>query len=162
MPRDYKAPRRKPNPPPAVSLVQGRPPTYKPEFDELTYRLALLKLTDEEQAAFFGIAPQTMYLWDVQYPSFKEARDNGKERTDAAVVASLVQSALGYSHQAEKVMVIDGNINIVRYTERFPPNVKAAELLLSNRQPQRWRMKSRDEDATQHSVEIVIKGGLPE
>lgn len=162
-PQDKKAPRRKPNPPPAIKLDPWRPTVYAPEFDETSYRLSLLKLTDEEQAKFFGVAVSTLTLWDKKHPSFRVSRENGREKADLDVIVSLRERAIGYKHKAEKIfMTKDGEIIRAEYIEQYPPDAKSIELWLNNRQPQRWRMKSRDEDATQHSVEIVIKGGLPE
>lgn len=153
--------RKSSNPPPPIELKQGRPSSYAPEFDETVKRLRLLMLTKVEIATFFGVAPNTLDLWGQRHPSFRQAYAEGGEEADFGVVLALRHRAMGYSHKAEKIMIVDKEIVREEYTEHYPPDTAAASLWLSNRQRGKWKLKQ--DDASQDtSVQIKITGGLPD
>lgn len=161
-----KKTRKKPNPPPAVTISPGpgQPTAYKPEFVELVYRLSLLGMTDEEAAKFFNVNEATLKRWDQAHPEFRASRVRARDEADADVAVKLRDRALGYSHKSEKIF-LDRNGGVVRAEtiEHYPPDTKAAELWLFNRQPDKWRPR-RDPAEADRDNELTIKivGGLPE
>lgn len=137
----------------------GRTTGYKPEFDDQAYKLTLLGLTDTEMSAFFQISEQTLNSWKKLHPSFLVSIMQGKELADAKVADALYHRALGYKHDAVKIMQVDGEVVQVPYTEHYPPDTQAASLWLRNRQPHKWRSRDVDGD-TSKELKITIQGGL--
>jgi hypothetical protein len=125
----------------------GRPSRYREDYPDQAYRLALLGLTDEEMAQFFGVDGATLYRWDSAHPEFREARARGKIPADAKVAEKLYHRAIGYEHDAVKIFMPSGAEEPVYapYIERFAPETNAAALWLSNRQGGKWKLKSTSE-----------------
>jgi len=139
-----KKTRRRPNPPPAVKLEplgSGRPQTYKQEFAELAYRMALLGLTDVELAKFFNVDDGTVYAWDAAHPEFSEARARGKLAADGDVAAKLYHRACGFDHADTHVAVSNGTVILTPLIKHYPPDTQAAMWWLKNRQKDRWKDK---------------------
>lgn len=119
----------------------ARPSDYKAEYAEQAYKLCLLGATDKELGDFFSVTEQTVNNWKSKHPEFFESLTRGKMAADAQVAESLFKRALGYSHPAEKIMVVAGTVQREQYTEHYPPDTPAASLWLRNRQPEKWRDK---------------------
>jgi hypothetical protein len=158
---------KKPNNPLPVEAAKkalGRPPVYKPEYDELVERLALLTMTDEEMASVIGVNVSTFKKWDVAHPSFRSARVAGRIEADAEVAQALKHRAKGYSHPAVKIFMPAGATSpvVVNYTEHYPPDTNAAALWLSNRQGGKWKLKPGEEKSTDVGITIKVEGGLPD
>lgn len=118
----------------------GRPSSYKPEFDQLVYKLTLLGLTDKQMANALEVQESTFYLWKKEHPSFSEALKEGKEKADANVSVSLYKRACGYDLVEEKETTnADGEKVVQTTTKHVPPDTAAAFIWLKNRQPQIWR-----------------------
>ena len=122
-------------------MPAGRPTAFKPEYVEQAKKLAELGATDRELAEFFYVSESTLYLWKHTQPEFSEALKLGKEASDARVVQSLYRRAIGYSHDAVKIMTVDGSVQEVPYVEHYPPDTTAGIFWLKNRDPERWRDK---------------------
>ena len=135
----------------------GRPTSFRPEFTEQAFRLALLGAVDEDMAEFFGVSIPTFYAWKKNHPEFLKALTRGKVEADATVAHSLYHRANGYSHNAVKIFMPAGAKEPVYapYTEHFPPDTAAATLWLKNRQPDKWRDKIDHE----HSGEVTSPQG---
>jgi len=63
---------------------------------------------------------------------------------ETAVERSLYHRAVGYSHDAVKILTVargDGRSEVVQvpYVEHYPPDTTAAIFFLKNRRPDRWR-----------------------
>lgn len=126
----------------------GRPTSFKAEYVEQARKLAQLGATDREAAEFFEVAESTLYLWKHTQPEFSEALKVGKETADARVEQSLYRRALGYSHDAVKIMMADGVPIAEPYVEHYPPDTTAAIFWLKNRKPAEWR----DKTVVEHDV----------
>lgn len=136
----------------------GRPSSFRPEYCEQARKLCLLGYTDKELADFFEVSESTLNLWKTEHPEFSESLKEGKERADANVAASLYQRALGYSHPEEDIRTIsigDGMSEIVKTPtiKHYPPDTKAAQIWLTNRQRHKWRDKQ--------EVEVDVKPESP-
>lgn len=125
----------------------GRPSSYKAEYAEQARKLCLLGATDAQLADFFGVAESSLNRWKEAHAEFRESLKKGKERADALVAHSLYRRALGYKHDAVKILTVaDGSNNgshveQVPYVEHYPPDTTAAIFWLKNRRPDRWRDK---------------------
>lgn len=119
----------------------GRPTAYKPEYAEQARKLCLLSATDVELSAFFEVSEQTLNTWKKVHPDFLESITRGKVLADADVASRLYERAMGYSHDAVKIVAnaVTGDEHIVPFTQHYPPDTQAASLWLRNRQPTKWR-----------------------
>lgn len=133
----------------------GRPSLYRPEYGEQARKLALLGLTDEQIAGVFGVNPDTIYEWDKRHPEFSEARARGKVIADAHVAASLYERALGYQHDDIHITTYQGDVTETPIRKYYPPDTQAAQLWLSNRQKDIWKIRNDHEvnvDLNMHRV----------
>ena len=121
----------------------GRPSKYKEEYCEQAEKLARLGATDKEMADFFGVTEQTLNNWktdkDGNETPFFESLKRGKVESDARVVDSLYQRALGYSCREDKVFLVNKKPLIVPMMKQYPPDTTAAIFWLKNRRPSEWR-----------------------
>lgn len=147
MPKQKKQVVEKPKP-------SGRPTTFKEEYIEQAYKLALLGLTDEEMASYFEVTVRSFYKWKQKYPRLIQALKDGKDNADQKVAQSLYKRALGYEDTDTKFATFEGKItDQVEYTRRFPPDVTACIFWLKNRQRSKWQEKIEQ----QHSGEATFK-----
>lgn len=123
----------------------GRPSSFKTEYIELAKHFALLGATDKQMADAFGVAESTFHKWKIDYPELSESLKEGKLQADAMVSKSLYHRALGYSHEAVKIMTVAGAVEKVKYIEHYPPDTTACIFWLKNRQPEIWRDKPESE-----------------
>jgi hypothetical protein len=121
----------------------GRPSSYREEYAPLAGRIALLGATDADLARILEVAESTIAKWKVDHPEFSESLKEGKEVADAEVAKSLYRRALGYSHDAVKIVADakTGKSVQVPYVEHYPPDTVACIFWLKNRQPRLWRDK---------------------
>lgn len=125
----------------------GRPPKYQAGYAPQARKLCLLGATDADLAAFFEVDERTINRWKKDHPSFCQSLKDGKEQADARVAESLYRRALGYEHEAVKIVADakSGHEHIVPYVERYPPDTTAAIFWLKNRRPDVWRDKREHE-----------------
>lgn len=119
----------------------GRPSGFQPEYANKAEKLCALGATDLEVADFFEVDISTITRWQNKYPEFCAALRVGKSACDDRVERSLYHRAVGYSHQAVKILQFQGSPVIVPYREHVPPDVGAATLWLKNRRKDVWRDK---------------------
>lgn len=134
----------------------GRDSLYDPSMNDQVRKLALLGLTDEEMAEFFGITRQTFDNWKKVHPAFFAALCEGKTVADAEVADSLYRRATGEWVEFEKAYKKqDGTIEVVKLKSFHPGDPGAAKLWLTNRRGQSWR-ESKDVNLS-GAVELTTK-----
>src|SRR6266852_4175410 len=123
------------------AIRTGRPTIYRPELATLARKLALLGATDQEMADALGIDQGTLDRWKTRHKEFRIAIQHGKIRADAEIAQSLYNRARGMSLPAVKIFqgTPEGGPVIVPHQEHLPPDVGAAKLWLSRRQPDKWK-----------------------
>jgi transposase len=119
----------------------GRPTLYRVEYIEQARRLALLGLTNDEMADFFGVGPATFDRWMAAHDEFRCAISDSKLIADGEIALSLYKRAKGYSHPDVHISNFQGEITVTELTKHYPPDTGAARLWLFNRQPELWRDK---------------------
>ena len=137
----------------------ARPSKYKEEYNEQAYKLCLLGAIDKDLADFFDVNIDTIHEWKKVYEGFSESLKRAKDESDAKVVKSLYQRAIGYSHPEDKIMQYEGTPLIVPTTKHYAPDTTAAIFWLKNRQPDKWREKQ--EIVTESIVKTTLTGIEP-
>lgn len=123
----------------------ARPTKFKLEHVEQARKLAQLGATDKEIADFFGVHEATLNRWKGEFPEFCESLKTGKDVADERVERSLYHRAIGYKHDAVKVLQNNGAPVYADYVEHYPPDTTAAIFWLKNRRPAEWRDKVQQE-----------------
>jgi hypothetical protein len=134
-----------------------RPTMYRSDYAEQARKLCLLGYTDEELASFFNVTVTTLNVWKNKHPKFVAAIKAGKAIIDAEVAASLLHRAMGYSHEAVKIMQAEGSSYEHKYIEHYPPDTTAGIFWLKNRQPAYWRDKIQSEVTGKDGGPILLK-----
>lgn len=119
----------------------GRPSSFDPDYNDQASKLCLLGATDAQLGDFFGVDERTINRWKVDHPEFCQSLKDGKAGADARVAGSLYQRALGYEHDAVKIVVNTktGSEYVVPYVKHYPPDTTAGIFWLKNRRPDVWR-----------------------
>ena len=121
-------------------------PKYNPDFhDDWAWSLAAMGATNEEIAKAMGVSKRTIIRWSQEHQSFGEALARGKGVSDAKVVRSLYQRAVGYDYTEERQTVeLDKEgkpkpIKVEKIKKHVPPDVGAQCFWLKNRQRSMWQ-----------------------
>lgn len=136
----------------------GRPPKYKKEYAEQARKICKLGATDLQLADIFGVAESTIYKWKLDYPEFSEALGLGKLTAVENVENALYKSCIGYSHKEDKIFNNNGSPLIVPTVKKYPPNIPAIQLYLTNVKPETWKVKQE----TTHIVDRTVIDELKE
>lgn len=134
----------------------GRDTLYKVAYNKQAYKLCLLGFTDKELANDFDVSESTINAWKLTYPLFLESIKRGKVMADAEIAESLFQRAKGFSVEKEKVFMHQGEIIRANQVDYYPPDIAAAKLWLTNRQPEKWRQKDKAEDNNTLDPETIV------
>jgi len=142
---------------PSKSLTKhkgsGRISSYNEEVHvPLAQAIAMLGGTDEICAKLLGIDRSSLYRWKAKYPLFREAIESGKEAQDKTVENALLKRAQGFTEKEEFVSAYKGEVTKTKINRYYPPDTKAAEFWLKNRQGKYW--KERHE--VKHEGELVM------
>lgn len=127
----------------------ARPSRYKKVYAEQALKLCRLGAIDEDLADFFEVSVNTIGNWKNRHPEFLGALKSGKLLADANVANSLYHRAVGYSHDAVKIMQHEGQPVEHPYVKHYPPDTTAAIFWLKNRRPDLWRDR--------HDIELPDK-----
>lgn len=119
----------------------GRPSEYKSEYADMAYRLMLLGFTREGLAQVFDVDERTIYRWQSDHSEFCQALWRGGAIADAEVAESLFNRAKGSVVPDCHVGFFEGAAIITKLEKHHPPDVGAARLWLTNRQPHMWKQK---------------------
>lgn len=139
----------------ALAMKHGRPGEYDPRIhDKLAYNYLMLGATHEECALRLEIDITTYYKWQVENKSFSKAIFDATTGADELVARSLFHRATGMTYSESVVKVNgDGSGNNKKITKEsvttsnkhLPPDVRAMEIWLRNRQRKRWTQVPMDE-----------------
>ena len=79
---------------------------YNPDYhDNWAWSLAAMGATNEEIAKAMGVSKRTIIRWSQDHESFGSALAQGKGVSDAKVIRSLYQRAVGYEYEEEKKII---------------------------------------------------------
>lgn len=103
---------------------------------------AMLGADNETIAAFIGVDISTFDRWRVENDKMRQALSKGREIGGVDVVRSLVKRAKGYTAKARKVVMVDGQPQVVEYKEEIAGDVTAQRYYLNNRHPKEWQERN--------------------
>lgn len=104
---------------------KGRPTKYNPDtHDDKAYDCAVSGMIDTEIAKELGIHVSTLYEWIHKHDGLRESVEKGKKSADRRVKEALYKRAIGYFDETG---------------EFHPPDVRAQQYWLNNRDPDKWR-----------------------
>ena len=124
-----------------TAAKNGRPSKFTPEMVRQTRFLTEKGCTDSDLAEFFKVDVRTIDNWKLSHPEFLQAQKEGKAVANSAVVRSLYQRAIGYSHSDSHFSSYEGKVTATPYTKHYPPETVACIFWLKNRLPAEWRDK---------------------
>lgn len=135
----------------------GRDSLYDPSMNDQARKLALLGLTDEEMAKFFGVSKPTFYQWQKDNPAFLYSVNEGKVSADANVAESFYKRATGEMVEVEKAHInkTTGEIEIIKVKQYIPGDAGAALNWLKNRRSEKWRDKTEQHVTFTHEDAIA-------
>jgi hypothetical protein len=120
----------------AVGNAGGRPGKYNPELHPLiAAAMAQAGCPDAYIAKALGIAMSTFHLWRSTYVEFSDALTQGAEVINQALRRTMLQKALGYSYETQKVTQKG---LVVTVTEHLPPSDAMLKWLGKNRMPEEF------------------------
>lgn len=135
---------------------------YNSEYhDDWAWSLAAMGATNKEIADAIGVTERTIIRWANTHESFRKALTEGKGVSDAKVIRSLYQRAVGYEYEDEEKIIeydTDGTvkpIKVRKIKKHALPDVGAQCFWLKNRQRSNWQdrpdfMPSETDDSEVH------------
>ena len=118
----------------------GRPTKFEKKLLPKIKKLVELGATDFEIAQFLGIAMSTFSLWKTKHKAFSEALSDWKTNANKRVERSLYERAVGYKFEEERIFCNkDGVVTRVNVTTLIPPDVRAQQYWMNNRDPENWK-----------------------
>lgn len=149
-----------------------------PRLYQLSNLISQFK-TEKDIFAFLGISRDKFNLYKRWFPDFKNAVVQGKYALTERMERSLEQAASGGRYEETETTNIyepdptTGVLKLVQKKEKIvkkesPPNVRALEMILTNRAPDRWKKTQPDNvhntaNVTQINVtEGQVKGFIKE
>lgn len=136
--------------------VMGRPSILNDELKEQIVRMYFQGMTDNQVAVILGVSCRTVERWKQEDEDFRRAIKEATADWDANVEKTLLQRAMGYSHNAVKIIPTKEGVIKEEYVEHYPPDPTSMIFWLKNRQPKKWRDKQEIEQTTR---EIKINIG---
>lgn len=153
---------------------QGRKGKWKPEYEKMGFRLALLGATNDEMAEIFDINPSTLDYWLQHRKRFAEQVRKGKTEADSKVAQSLYKRAIGCSHPDTQVLsnrIVEYDDNgkmtnshveplIVPLIKHYPPDSYACLKWLAMRQKEKWTETQNLNVNYSGSIDITMFQGM--
>lgn len=112
---------------------------------------------DQDLADFFNVQRSTISAWKNDYPAFKEALVSAKSDANAKVKRSLYERACGYQHAEDKIFLYEGKPVVVETVKNYPPEPRACEYWLNNRDSENWSSKQTLDIPTGLTIKIDSK-----
>lgn len=100
-----------------------------------------------------GVSDRTLDRWRRESGELERALRQTDDLVNAAVEASLLKRAIGYTAVEEVEELVEGEMRVVRrMTKHIPPDTKAALSWLYSRRSDRWRAQQEPLDASAEEI----------
>lgn len=111
---------------------------------------------DEIATKYIGIGSTTMWRWTKESDDLATALAVSQDVTNAKVEKALLKRALGYDVVEEQSELVEGEMRVVRRTQKHvPPDVKACLSWLYSRRSDRWRAAQEPIDNVANEVKTA-------
>lgn len=120
----------------------GRKSLYDASTTDNAARLHAAAGKDDKAIAHaLGVSVTTLRNWRLEYPSFALAIQQGRDTWNVTTVEeSLVKRAIGYEVEEESITTGGKRGDTkTKTTRHIPPDTRAAQFVLTNRAPDRWK-----------------------
>ena len=108
--------------------------------------LMLNGYVDIEIAHLLGVTEKTFYNWKKNYPEVFQSEGEWKKNSNEELERTLHKLAKGFVLKETKVFLTKaGTIKTFDVLKQYPPNEKAIEFALCNRDTKRWKNMSKIE-----------------
>ena len=125
-----------------VSKKRGAPSKFDEKLIPVIKNLMKKGYYDYEVAELLGVDDKTLGNWKKAYPELFLSEGDWKLEGSADCERAMVKLAKGYELRETKVfMTKSGTIETFDVIKQLPPNEKALEFVLNNRDPDRWKNK---------------------
>jgi len=104
-------------------------------------KYTLRGLTEKETASAVGISKRVLMQWKRKYPFFADKLEHWKATAGEQVEYALFKRAIGYTKKQVKIFQYQGEPVVIEYDHYYPPDVKAAQLWLTNQNPEDWKVR---------------------
>jgi transposase-like protein len=138
------------------------PEKYSEALAERICQLACQGHTIDVICDMVGINRSTLYYWRKEHVKFKGMFDAARDSTSSLVVeASLYKKATGYTTVKEHVFFDKRSGEVLKENQvvEVPPDTRAAEFWLTNRDSERWKATAGRIDANLNlntSPQVVV------
>lgn len=126
--------------------------------------------TDDQLAERIGIARKTLHRWEREHEPFGQALARGRSGTREQIENALYKKALGYNVKERvpvrlKKRIRDPDtgcweeeevIEMVDREKHVPPDMKAVQFWLTNREKLRWQKTPEQDDGEREGVTVII------
>lgn len=127
-----------------VANPVGAPTKFTDAISEKIVELAREGLTIEQIADKIGVSDRTIYFWQKKNDKLFQSIKDAKMIPDQMVIAALFSIAVGYTKVIPRSTVAFGQVIDYEETMHIPPDIRAIQFWLSNRQGADWRNKQPD------------------
>ena len=117
---------------------------YQKKFAAIARKVRELGGTVRDVAEALLVPQNALQDWRATHPAFAQAllTETSRERQ---VAQAYFRRAIGYDYDAEKLINCKGRLKPVKYRVHVPPDVKAAQIVLMNFRPEKWRLPGKVE-----------------
>lgn len=146
---------------------RGRKSAYKTSMDAEARLHAATGKTDADIAEELGISITTLRNWREAHPSLHAAIQNGRDHWAVTTVEqSLIKRAQGYEYEEVStepavgrdkdggVYVLTDKPIVKTVKKHMPPDTRAAQFVLTNRSPERWKERQQVEHSGTLAIEV--------
>jgi Asp-tRNA(Asn)/Glu-tRNA(Gln) amidotransferase B subunit len=124
---------------------------------EKAIELAKLGNTCREVALALNIPMNRVLMLRKRSPELNDALEHWKEQATSNVERSLYERATGYDYFEEKEIVLpDGQVTKTILMKHAPPDVKAAQFWLTNRDRHNWKSNQVESEQGQKDMALEI------
>lgn len=129
---------------------------FRHRYIDLARLLMSHGATEQELAAELDVTVATLRRWKATNLLFADACKFGEDAALERVKQAMYHRAIGYSHPATKILVVDKAVEEVEYTQHYPPDTQAGQYILNNRDPARWRTRTTTELEAGKSLADIV------